>query len=145
RLYMEYENSQSFNHDLDPGTFDREFGELLNAFVDVKVFSNDDRYAYVRVGRQELLYGSQRLVSPSEWGNVRRTFDGFKFLSRSENLDFDAFLTRPVIPSPDRFDSSDDEVTFAGAWATYRPEKGQSTELYYLLLSNGNHVAKGSD
>jgi hypothetical protein len=145
RVYMEYEDAQSFNHDLAPGSFDRNFGDLLNAFVDVKVAGNNDRYAYLRVGRQELLYGSQRLVSPSEWANVRRNFDGFKFLSRSENLDFDAFLTRPVLPNAGRFDSDDDAVTFAGAWATFRPEKGQSTELYYLLLSNGNHVAKGSD
>lgn len=143
RFYVEFIDAQSFNHDVNPATNDREFGDLLDLFIDFKVAGTDDRYSYVRVGRQELLYGSQRLISPNEWANVRRTFDGFKFFSRGEKFDFDAFLTRPVLQSPNGFDSSDDKVTFAGAWSTYRADKDQALDFYYLLLSSGNYVATG--
>ena len=32
----------------------------------------------VRIGRQKLAYGSQRLVSPLEWVNTARVFDGMQ-------------------------------------------------------------------
>jgi hypothetical protein len=37
--------------------------DLLNAFVDVMLWGGE-RDNYLRIGRQELLYGSQRLISP---------------------------------------------------------------------------------
>ena len=31
---------------------------------------------------------------------------------------------------------------FAGAWLTYRPEKGQAVDFYYLYLDNQNTVVQ---
>src|SRR5690606_11351221 len=59
-----------------PRPIDQNFGDLLNCFVDVALTENLE----ARVGRQELLYGNQRLVSPLDWANTRRTFDGAKLL-----------------------------------------------------------------
>ncbi|MHC4994444.1 MAG: alginate export family protein, partial [Planctomycetota bacterium] len=47
---------------------------LQQAFADLTV-SED---LTVRAGRQELLFGKQRLVSPLDWSNIRRTWDGVR-------------------------------------------------------------------
>ncbi|HZU38405.1 MAG TPA: alginate export family protein, partial [Gemmataceae bacterium] len=79
---------------------------------------------------------SQRLVSPLDWANTRRTFQGIKGFWHSEKLDVDAWLVQPIIINPTRFDSPDDKQTFAGFWTTYRPNKSQAIDAYYLYLDN---------
>ena len=98
--------------------------------------------AYVRVGRQELLFGSQRLISPLDWANTRRTFQGVRGFRQTEKLDFDLFWVQPVLANANRFDSVDNNQNFAGAWATYRPKKGQAIDAYYLMLDNTNRVTQ---
>jgi hypothetical protein len=39
------------------------------------------------VGRQELLYGAQRLISPLDWANTRRTFEGGKLIWQGERVE----------------------------------------------------------
>ncbi len=136
RVYVEYIDANVFNQDLPPTATDINKSDLLNFFAEVKLFELGDNGVYVRGGRQELYYGSQRLVSPTDFPNAPRTFDGVKGYWHSENLDVDAFWTRPVVIDPSRFDSENDKATFAGAWATYKPAKGQYIDLYYLYLDN---------
>jgi hypothetical protein len=136
RVYIEYLDAQSYNQDLTPLAIDVDKSDLLNLFVDLKVAELDDHPVYVRGGRQELVYGSQRLISPLEWANTRRTFEGVKGFWHGEKLDVDAFWVRPVVPDPTRFDSVNDKVSFAGWWNTYRPMKGQAVDLYYLYLDS---------
>jgi hypothetical protein len=132
RVYVEFLDAQDFGHDLAPLAIDVDRSDLLNAFFDVKVGELCDSPIYARVGRQELYYGSQRLVSPLDWANTRRTFEGAKVFWHSENLDVDAFWTRPVQVLPNRFDAADANQQFAGFWTTYRPNKSQAIDLYYL-------------
>jgi hypothetical protein len=144
RVYVEYLDAQSFNQDLPPLAIDQDHSDLLNAFVDVKLGSIDDNPIYGRVGRQELLYGSQRLISPLDWANTLRTFEGAKVFYRSEKFDLDGFWVRPVLTYPGRFDSADYNRQFAGAWATYRPCEGQAIDAYYLYLDSDLPVAFGA-
>lgn len=74
RFFVEFIDAQSVNHNLPPLIIDRNYGDFLNGFVDVKVCEIEGQNVYVRGGRQELLLGSQRLISPLEWANTRRTF-----------------------------------------------------------------------
>lgn len=142
RVYVEYLDAQSFNQNLDPLGIDKDRSDLLNAFVDVKLFEYDDEPAYLRVGRQELLLGSQRLISPLDWANTRRTFQGVRGFRQGEKFDIDLFWVQPVIPHPSRFDSVDNNVNFGGIWTTYRPEKGQFLDLYYLFLDNTSPITQ---
>jgi Alginate export len=143
RVYVEYLDAQSYNQSLPPLAIDIDHSDLLNAFVDMKLGDVDGNPIYFRVGRQELLYGSQRLISTLDWANTRRTFDGAKVFYRSDKLDLDVFYTRPVVVSPSHFDSADWNRQFAGAWATYRPEKGQEIDAYYLYLDSDLKVPFG--
>ncbi len=143
RVYAEYIDAQTSWQDLPPLAIDRNRSDFLNLFAEVKVAEIDGRPVYVRGGRQELLYGSQRLVSPLDWANTRRTFQGVKGYWHGDKLDVDLFWTQPVTPDPSHFDSSARKQNFSGAWLTYRPVKGQSVDLYYLNLDQALHVARG--
>jgi hypothetical protein len=136
RVFVEFISAQSFWQDLQPLIIDRDYADLLNAFVDLKIFQDDGAPWYVRAGRQQLLFGSQRLISPLDWANTMRTFDGVRVFRHSEKLDVDAFWARPVIPNPSQFDTSDPQQNFAGGWVEYRPTKNQMFDLYYLYLSD---------
>jgi hypothetical protein len=136
RVYVEFLDARVHERDLAPLGSDINKTDFLNAFVDVKAFELSSNAAYVRVGRQELYYGSQRLVSPTDFPNSPRTWDGVKGFWHSDVLDVDAFLTRPVVIDPAHVDSWNDRATFGGVWATAKPAKKQYFDLYYLYLDN---------
>lgn len=147
RVFVEGISALSPNYRLPPVGIDRNFADLLNAFVDVRLMQGcGDESAWLRVGRQELLYGSQRLVSTLDWANTRRTFQGVKAFYRSAEYDVDAFVVQPIPVGPNpvgvrnvsRFDSVDENQVFAGLWNTWRPTKNQAIDAYYLFLDNTN-------
>jgi Alginate export len=142
RVFAEYIGAWSANQDLAPLGIDQNKSDLLNAFVDVKLADLGGNPAYVRVGRQELLFGSQRLISPLDWANTRRTFQGARAFRTTEKFDLDLFWVQPVAINANRFDSVDNNQNFVGAWATYRPKKGQNIDAYYLMLDNTNRVTQ---
>jgi hypothetical protein len=72
----------------------------------------------VRVGRQELVYGEQRLVGHVSWLNAARTFDGAKVTFRTKAFQIDAFGTSVVRILDNEFDKSGAGNRFAGAYAT---------------------------
>jgi Alginate export len=143
RVYVEYIDAESYNQNLPPLAIDVNHSDILNAFADIKVGEFNDHPAYARLGRQELLYGSQRLVSPLDWANTRRTFDGAKVFWHGDKLDVDAFWVRPVVPNATRFDSSDDKRQFGGVYTSYRPVKNQAVDLYYFYLDDASPQTLG--
>jgi hypothetical protein len=144
RVYAEFIDAQIAGEDLPPLPIDRNHSDFLNLFADLKLAELGDNGVYFRIGRQELCYGSQRLVSPLDWANTRRTFQGIKGFWHSDKLDVDAFWVQPIIVSPNQFDSPDSGQGFAGFWTTYRPKKTQAIDLYYLYLDNTRPVAIGT-
>ena len=93
RVYVEYLDAQSYNQNLPPLPIDQDHSDLLDAFVDVKLGELNDHPVYARIGRQELCYGSQRLISTLDWANTRRTFEGAKVFWHGDKWDVDAFWT----------------------------------------------------
>jgi hypothetical protein len=143
RIFAEFISALSPNTHLPPLVIDRNKADFLNLFVDANLFDICDQPVWFRVGRQELLYGSQRLVSPLEWANTRRTFQGAKLFWRSQQDDLDLFLVQPVVPNDDRFDSVDNNQVFAGLWYTHRPNASSTIDAYYLMLDNTNPAFVG--
>ncbi len=117
-----------------PRGFDRNYGDFLNAFLDVKLNDNTT----VRVGRQELLYGNQRVVSPLDWANTRRTFEGVKVMTQSGDWSVDGFFTYFVPVDPNDLDEADYDQAFYGGYATYTGFENFTLETYYLGYDNEN-------
>ncbi|MEO0531644.1 MAG: alginate export family protein [Planctomycetota bacterium] len=116
------------NSDYDPRPIDINRGDLLNAFVDVKVADG----LTVRVGRQELLYGVQRTVSPLDWANTRRTFEGIRGLYKKDDWAIDMFYTNFVPVDFNDFDEADYDQSFYGLYSTYTGRENTTMEWYYL-------------
>ena len=141
RVYAEYGYVETSNEELPPTATDINKFDVINLFADVKLLDLDDHPLYVRGGRQELNYGSQRLISQTDFPNSPRSFDGIKGFWHGDKLDVDAFLTRPTVIVPNNFNAENDKSAFAGLWATYRPAKGQAVDMYYLYLDNATPLA----
>jgi hypothetical protein len=143
RAYVEFIAADSYDQDLPPQPFDRNWGDILNAFVDVRTVELNGSPVWVRVGRQELLYGSQRLISPLDWVNDRRTFQGVKAFWQGEHLSLDAFCVQPIIPNNRRFDAPDNNIVFSGLWATYKFDKNRWVDGYVLNLDRAGATDPG--
>ncbi|NQU47532.1 MAG: alginate export family protein [Planctomycetes bacterium] len=51
----------------------------------------------LQVGRFEMKYGNQRMVSPLDWSNFGRSWDGARFSHNAPDYNLDVFITKPVI------------------------------------------------
>jgi hypothetical protein len=142
RLFGEFIWADSFSEELSPSPIDVNRGDILNLFVDLNLFDYNGDPVFARVGRQELLLGSQRLVSALDWANTRRTFDGVRLFRTGEEWDVDLFYSAFVPVNPNGLDQADDNREFGGAWATYRPQKGHFLDFYYLYFDNTNDVTQ---
>jgi Alginate export len=142
RLYAEFLSAYSFAHELVPLPIDRDPADFLNLFLDVKLMNLADHPVYARIGRQEVLLGSQRLITTLDWAATRRTFDGARVFRQGEKFDVDLFWLQPVIPNPQGWSSVDHNINFAGMWTTYRPRKGTALDLYYLFLDNSSRIVQ---
>ncbi|MEO1657778.1 MAG: alginate export family protein [Pseudomonadota bacterium] len=89
--------------------------------------------AFLRVGRQEFVLGSYRLVANREGTNVRRTWDGVRASFARNDWQFDTFALQEVLVEPEGVfnDDSDDSRRLAGVYAT-GPAPIGSIDLYYL-------------
>lgn len=87
----------------------------------------------VRAGRQELLFGGQRLVSPINWSNTRRIFDGVRGMVRApdDGWTLDVLWTRPVRVRKYAFNPAVSGERLAGVYGTKR--QGRVTVEGYLL------------
>jgi hypothetical protein len=144
RFYAEYIDAESNYENFPPRQIEVNRSDMLNLFVDVRFLENlgsNDGTVTARLGRQELLYGAQRLVSPLDWANTRRTFEGVNVFYRGGDWSVDGFLTHPVIVDPKNFDSADYGQGFDGLYASYKGIENQTIDAYYLFYYNDNFPA----
>jgi hypothetical protein len=144
RFYAEMIDAQSNYEEFAPRSIEENRFDMLNLFADARLYDGQRGDLWARVGRQELLYGSQRLVSPLDWSNTRRTFEGGKLFWSGEDWDVDAFWVRPMNVRSDQFDSPDQSQEFMGVYATSKIWQDQTLDLYWLrLLESDDSPAPG--
>jgi len=140
RLFAEFIDARILGADLPPLATDRNHTDMLNLFTDIKMANVNNGPVYVRVGRQELMYGSQRMISTLDWVNTRRTFQGVKTFWRTPTWDLDAFWVRPMITEKNNFDNWDTQQNFYGLWGTNKYKPGHLVDLYFLSLDNNRDL-----
>src|SRR5271154_3564908 len=90
----------------------------------------------LRVGRQELEYGSGRLIDVREGPNVRLSFDGFMVKSKINSWQIDGFAFRPDLDNFGFFDNAPNHaVAFSGVHATRPSPRKLSLDVYFLGLA----------
>jgi hypothetical protein len=76
--------------------------DLRQAYVEMGDI--DKRPISLRVGRQEITYGEERLVGASNWANAARSFDAVRLVLRLKGYRLDAFASSVVVNQLDHFD-----------------------------------------
>jgi hypothetical protein len=110
--------------------------ELHQAFIDISNRSAAPLKLTLRAGRQELSYGSQRLVSVREGPNNRQSFDAVKLMSAWKNVKADFFFSHYVAARKGIFDDKFNKNTLF--WGNYWTIKNVPViggiDVYYLGL-----------
>jgi len=124
RVFVQGRFSDLTDRDLPGGNreaLDYDKGDLWNTFVEFR-YPVGGQVLTGRLGRMELQYGKQRLISPLDWSNNRRIFDGatLQLADDAGRWTLDAFATQPVIIDGDEFswNESDSNRSFAGLYFT---------------------------
>jgi len=144
RIFVQGKSSLIEDRDGGPRAVDADEIDIQQAFGEFSFRFNADRdRGMIRAGRQDLIYGAQRLIGVSDWTNVRRTFDGVRGSVGIGNQTIDAFWVRPVIVDKERLNSSDDNSNFAGIYDVislpdFVREARTKLDLYFLWLDHQN-------
>jgi len=89
--------------------------------------------ASLKVGRQEFIYGDERLVGNSDWGNTARVFDAAKARLSFKDTWVDFFSSRVILVDNHNFNMPNDYDWFSGVYASTRAlVPFQQTEAYVL-------------
>jgi len=154
RFYVESIHADSYGGEAPVQPIDVNRWDLQNYFLDVNLFEDDLGKHTVRYGRQELLFGRQRLVSPLDWANTRRNFEGFRYLLKGEDYKFDFFAVNPVNSATgyasvaqydNQFDQAHHGIDFIGSYFTYTGAKNTVLDAYWLYQNTRDDVATRPD
>jgi hypothetical protein len=86
----------------------------------------------LKVGRQELSYGDERLVGAFGWNNIGRSFDAVKLRWQNAWFGVDFFTGQPVVPRDGQFDMPNPHDWLSGAYLTSTKVPKTILEGYFL-------------
>ena len=134
RTFVELKSGLNSFRRSGPRPIDEKKLDFQAAFLEVGTSKGADSVA-LRVGRQELEYGSGRLIDVREGPNVRLSFDGFMVRNKIDAWQIDGFAVRPDLDNPGFFDNAPNhQVGFWGVYATRPMPRNVSLDVYYLGL-----------
>ncbi len=138
RFYGEMLDAVSNYEEFNPRVIEENRTEMQNLFLDLVILDPESAGGKLtaRVGRQELAYGSERLISPLDWANTRRTFEGAKLIWQGERWDLDGFWARPLRRDVQELDPPDLDRQLYGLFSTYKGLPRDKVDLYWLADDN---------
>ena len=151
RFFAEMKSAFSTDRDLPGGrrTLDVDELALQQAFADINLPVGESGKLTLRPGRQMLLYGVQRLVSPLDWANTMRTWQGIQGIFDYNNWKISGFWTQFVPVEKYEFNEADSDEPFAGIYGTGMPgAAGIGLDGYWLyrerkVLDDKRHTFGG--
>lgn len=134
RFFMQFQSGLENGRNGGPRPTDEDIAEFHQAFLDIPIAHLGDSPVIVRIGRQELEFGSGRIMGAAEGLNARRSFDGLRFHYARGSWSFNSTLLRPVALNRGAFDDVPDHTqSLWGIGGTKRTHFGGAS-LYYFGL-----------
>jgi hypothetical protein len=135
RTFFELQSSLA-NSKIDPSPVDENQLDIHQAFLDIDFIDNKNEQFTLRLGRQEMMYGSQRLVAVREGPNSRIAFDAIKLFYKNKNWQTDVFFTHPIANKTGTFnDQFNENAKFWGNYTViHKVPFIENIDLYYLGL-----------
>lgn len=138
RFFAEMLDAESsFERNAPPRPIEENRYEVQNLFWELRGLDVGRGTFGARVGRQELLLGAERLISPLDWANTRRTFEGARVMWSGPQWDVDGFWVRPMKRNAahrEKLDAPNLQRQLYGVYATYKGFCRDKAEVYWLAL-----------
>ena len=134
RLFAQIQSSTAISR-VDPSPVDKNELDIHQLFVDFNFQLSASNITF-RFGRQEFMYGSQRLVAVREGPNSRQSFDAIKMIWKYKNLKTDLFYSQFVKNTFGNFnDRLNPNTRFYGVYNVINKIPViQNIDFYYLGL-----------
>ncbi len=91
----------------------------------------------VKIGRQELSYGDERLVGAFAWNNIGRVFDAAKVRWQNSWFALEGFVSKIVLPDDNSFNTWNDYNVFSGLNLSTKSIPKNLTEVYFFARNDG--------
>ncbi len=119
--------------------------DLMNGFADVMIPFAKEASVTLRGGRQELIFGSQRLVGPGDFTQVPRAFEGGAAIAQIARWTITPFWTQVVVVDKYRFNKSTSDLELFGVFGTGPLHVlPVSLDLYWLDADNRSATFNGT-
>ena len=114
--------------------------DLRQAWVGI---GSESSWWDLRVGRQKLVYGSERVIGGGEWGNTARVFDAARLSVHHKDDKVDFFSASVVNNEADEFDHHAQGNNLHGVYGSLGSILPQA-KLEPFLLYRTNHAARAN-
>ncbi|WP_202409388.1 alginate export family protein [Hufsiella arboris] len=139
RLYAQVNSCIENGSKYGAGPADEDKLAVQNFFAEYRIRGKRAKNLALRLGRQEIDYGSGRLISVREGTNVRLYFTGGKLTYSSPRFSVDGFVMMADNVRPGVFDNtSSKEANLWGAYSYLVVPKGGNFDFYYLGIRRDN-------
>jgi hypothetical protein len=120
RMFAEARSSFALDRELVGGRTTAYVDELdlMNGFADIMIPFGQQASVTLRGGRQELIFGSQRLVGPGDFTQVPRAFEGGAAIAQIAGWTITPFWTQAVVIDKYRFNKSTSDLQLFGVFGT---------------------------
>jgi hypothetical protein len=147
RTFVQLQSSFANGKAEPPSPVDENQLDLHQAFVDIGFPLQQAQSLTIRIGRQELLYGSQRLVAVREGPNNRQSFDAARLLYARPGWKTDVFFSHFVQSKQEIFnDGFKKNIQFWGAYFVKNkiPLLNNADVYYFGVLKNNAKFDDGA-
>lgn len=142
RIFVQLQSSLANGKTNPPSPVDENQLDLHQAFADLYFSKRKTDAVTLRIGRQELLYGSQRLVAVRDGPNNRQSFDAARAIFKKNNWNADLFFSYPVRSHQQIFDDGFNKPV--KLWGAYFVRNKipilKNADLYYFGLLKNNAI-----
>ncbi len=108
--------------------------DLHQGYIDLTKIGGSD--FSLRLGRQELSYGDERLVGSLDWSNIGRSFDAGKIRFEKEKYWIDGFASYN--------ERAGGKEIFSGLYGSHKPRENLTYDLYAFLLNDNDNDGVGT-
>jgi len=147
RMFAEGRSAFALDRDLAGGRTTSYVDEvdLMNGFADVMIPLGQQASVTLRGGRQELIFGSQRLVGPGDFTQVPRAFEGGAAIGQIAGWTITPFWAQPVVVDKYRFNQSTSDQELFGVFGTGPLHVvAVNLDLYWLDANNKTATFNGT-
>lgn len=124
-----------------PRPIDQDNMNIQNLFAEYTFIQSSREKLFIRFGRQEMFYGSQRLIAVRDGPNLRFAFDAARIGYRKNNIAVDAIAASDIKVNTGIFDNKrSKEINLWGVYSTinFTGKPNTSIDVYYLGIHHDN-------